>query len=312
MARLESQKKMGYYPTPQNTLEHIINKLSFSTGAVIIDPCCGEGIALNAMKAKTFGIEPDTQRAEKACDNLEKVICGSIFEAIIRPLECFSMLYLNPPYDWQDGERMEYLFLKQSHKWLKQGGVLVYVVPEYVIEVKKIQSWISRHYEDIRICKFTREDYPAFRQVALFAQKKETEKEEFPYPPYPHIEDTDFSFTVPDGENPLVFELEGIRPEDINSYTKTAEKNILETLNGVQSSTSQVLSPLFPLRRGHLVSLLMSGVLNGELKDGMVFKCFTERRQSTRIEEEAGKEITTDTYVSGIRVIERGRWYDVL
>lgn len=56
--------------------------------------------------------------------------------------------------------------------------------------------------------------------------------------------------------------------------------------------------------------------MNGELEDGnnkIVFKCFTERTQNVREVEDGGetKEITTDSYSSGIRVIERGRWYDV-
>ena len=302
MARLESQAKMGYYPTPESTLQHIKNKLSIPSDAYLLDPCCGEGNALCELP-NTFGIEVDTARAIKAKSNLNAVVCASIYETIIRPLESFSMLYLNPPYDWEDKRRAEYLFLKHSSKWLKEKGLLIFIVPDYIVTRKEIVKWISRQYSNIQIYKFTREDYPKFKQVVLFATKEESNSV-FPMPPYRHIEDTSFVINVPSASPPDVFEQKAI---DIKDYD--AKKIIIETLCKITRETTP-LSPLFPLRKGHLVSLLMSGVLNGELNNSLVFKCFTERRQKTRTEKT--KEITTNTYVSGIRVIERGHWYDVI
>jgi Uncharacterised methyltransferase family (DUF6094) len=320
MARLESQAKMGYYSTPEETLECIKEKLIISPGAVMLDPCCGEGSALMSVADEggtSFGIELDTERAVTASDMLDTVICGSIYEAIVRPLDSFSMLCLNPPYDWEDGERAEFRFLRHSHKWLMKGGLLVYLVPEYVLTTEKVARFIGRNYADIRVFRFTRDDYPVFKQVVLFGVKREEQIEgRIPMPPYAHIEDTDgIIYKVPPSNIPQVFELEGIRPEDIEGYRPAAVKSLLETVGGVKRDDN-ILSPLFPLRKGHLVSLLMSGVLNGQLKDGakkLVFKCYTERHKSTRTVEDNGetKEITNDSYVSGIRVIEKGQWYDV-
>lgn len=319
MARLEAQTKMGFYPTPEDTLKQILEKLNIASGAILLDPCCGEGDALNfvAYNGETYGIELDTERAITASDTLGTVLCGNIYEAIVRPLECFSMLYLNPPYDWEDGERAEFRFLRHSHKWLMKGGLLVYIVPEHVLCIPKLASWVGRRYKDIRVYKAVREDYPAFKQVVLFGIKRDDESDGYiPGPPYPHIEDTDgITYSVPPGQLPEVFELQGIRPEEIERYRLAAITSFTETVCGTRRD-EQILSPLFPLRKGHLVSLLMSGVMNGELDDGdnkLVFKCFTERTKSTRTESDNGetKEITTDSYSSGIRVIERGRWYDV-
>jgi Uncharacterised methyltransferase family (DUF6094) len=48
MARLESNAKMGYYPTPQQTLFRIPDWLEFPKPAGtkschVLDPCCGTG-----------------------------------------------------------------------------------------------------------------------------------------------------------------------------------------------------------------------------------------------------------------------------
>lgn len=337
MARLAAQTKMGYYPTPDETLEYIKMKIKLSQDSVILDPCCGKGHALfntsfdysnryNAtidedIKAKTYGIELDTQRVAASGRNLDRVLCGSIYETVIRPLECFSMLYLNPPYDYENGERMEYLFLKHSYKWLMKGGLLVYLVPEQILKIKKISDWIARRYDGIQVYRFTRGDYPKFKQAVLFGIKRQSEIEDciFPQSSYPHIEDTvtngsNFVYNVSPGQEPQVFELQGIRQDEIDAYKDTAIKNIMETLYGIEQSDRTILSPLFPLRKGHLVSLLMSGVLNGKLNSNgneLVFKCFTERQRTERQDQANEKNITTDTYISGIRVMERGRWYDV-
>jgi hypothetical protein len=74
------------------------------------------------------------------------------------------------------------------------------------------------------------------------------------------------------------------------------------------------LSPLLPLRKGHLTSLLTAGILDGvvDTVDGpMILKGFSDRSKSTYYEDD--KEITHDTFSVGIRVIEpfKGVWYDI-
>jgi hypothetical protein len=61
---------------------------------------------------------------------LDHVIQGNCFD-VHSAVESFSLLFLNPPYDFEVSEnrnaRMEYLFLDQTYRWLKPGGVLVLV-----------------------------------------------------------------------------------------------------------------------------------------------------------------------------------------
>jgi predicted RNA methylase len=327
MARLAAQTKMGYYPTPGESLEYIRKKIAIDDSATILDPCCGEGVAVKIMadygNCPTYAVELDTERAREAMENnVDNILCGSIYDVIIRPLACFSLLYLNPPYDNENGERMEFLFLKQAHRWLVSEGILVYLIPERLLAIEKVARWIKRRYKEIKIYRFTRDDYPVFKQVVLFGIKRDKEAEEYedssPSEPYSYIEDTegDFKYTAPPGKPPEVFELKGITVEEIINYRETALKTIKNAINIRQDENTKITSPIFPLRKGHLVSLLMSGVLNGRLASDLdvVFKCFTERTSYQREEQDGDnqvKVITTKIYVSGIRVIEKGNWYDI-
>jgi len=56
-----------------------------------------------------------------------ETIQGNVFDAMARP-ESFSLLYLNPPYDFEIGSdanrRMEAVFLEHTYRWLAMEGVL--------------------------------------------------------------------------------------------------------------------------------------------------------------------------------------------
>ena len=102
MARIESQAKAGYYPTPDSVCDILKEILEFNEGARILDPCCGEGLALEQLApeyTETFGIELDHNRATEARNRLGSVLwCDSLTESRYTH-GAFSLLYLNPPYD---------------------------------------------------------------------------------------------------------------------------------------------------------------------------------------------------------------------
>ena len=79
-----------------------------------------------------YGIELDAYRAEQAKQRIPNIVQGNTLE-VQCPVECFGLLYLNPPYDWTlgpaDSRRTEQSFLSHTYRWLKPGGVLVFVSP---------------------------------------------------------------------------------------------------------------------------------------------------------------------------------------
>lgn len=328
MARLESEAKMGFYPTPEESLSCIDEWIAVDTPDIssdkefhYLDPCCGEGNAL--VKAKrwrsditTWGIELDAERAMRAAETLDNVTQCSIFDARINPLECMGLLWLNPPYNSEEGERVEMKFLKHSMKWLCPDGVLVFIVPEHIFNERNRQ-WIGQHFYNMQVLRLHRKDYPQFKQVVLFGKKRDMRVEDgeaMPSPPYPHIEDVNPGvYRVPFTEGPKVFQgSDSVTDEEI-------EKNrprLLEEIKRIVGHAEEIksLSPLLPLRKGHLIALITAGVLDGKIHnpDGsfILVKGFSERIQDTRTEDD--KEITRDTYAVGIRVMEQGgRWYDI-
>jgi len=96
----------------------------------------GDGVAFAEIasdkKVLRYGVELDAGRAEQARAKGMEVIHGNCFD-VQCPVESFSLIYLNPPYDFEIGEeksqRMEKLFLEHVHRWLIRGGILVFVVP---------------------------------------------------------------------------------------------------------------------------------------------------------------------------------------
>ncbi|MEW6542445.1 MAG: DUF6094 domain-containing protein [Nitrospirota bacterium] len=334
MARLASQAKMGFYPTPPLSLARVAawvrpKARDRDEPYALLDPCCGEGQALKTIAnqfhaSQTWGIEPDVDRAMQASQILQTVVQGSIFDARINPLACMGLLWLNPPYDTEGRVRSEVTFLKHAHKWLVPGGVLVFIVPEAIIQDEQTARWIGRHYTRLKAFRLVTSEYPLFRQVVLFGLKRpapvEPEAAEIlPAGPYPHLDAPNLRvvpYEVPATHGPSTFQAgDTITDEDLSQDASKLQDDIAK-LCATDRLEAGALSPLLPLRKGHLVALLTAGLLDGRVAGphgDLVIKGYSSRVQHTREEPEEGKEITTDTYAVGIRVLDlaKGSWYDI-
>ena len=114
MARLASQAKMGYYPTPTSEVENIERVLTIAPGARLLDTCCGEGDALRIIAegkdVETYGIELDRGRCAVAKEQLDHVLLADALYEVRVQKEGFGLLWLNPPYDdsagYEDRDRL--------------------------------------------------------------------------------------------------------------------------------------------------------------------------------------------------------------
>jgi predicted RNA methylase len=118
--RLEAQAKAGFYPTPPEIVEIFKTFIGEKKPGPkrLLDPCCGTGepaaeIA-GAAECEAYGVEIHSGRAQSARSVLKKVIAGNLFTVTARH-ESFSVLFLNPPYDFESEDgRTELSFLKHT------------------------------------------------------------------------------------------------------------------------------------------------------------------------------------------------------
>jgi len=102
-------------PLPE--AERIRGFLAFSdTQCCALDPCVGDGAAFAEItsdkRVSGYGVELDAGRAQQARTKGIEVIDGNCFD-VQCPVESFSLIYLNTPYDFEiseeKSERMEKL-----------------------------------------------------------------------------------------------------------------------------------------------------------------------------------------------------------
>lgn len=179
MAHFRSQILKGYYKTPSHLLPLISNyvRCSSNDGIRILDPCAGEGEAIEYMgnalglsSHQVYANELDERRAQ-VCEQRGLIsVCGDAVFELDAPQGGFQLLYLNPPYDYEgngDG-RTERKFLATT-RFLQKGGILIYIVPLQTLLIKNIAERLVRGFHNIGVMRFPDDDFAAFHQVVLIA-----------------------------------------------------------------------------------------------------------------------------------------------
>lgn len=280
--RLAGQVKMGYYPTPPGVVELLKPLILFSTygdKASALDPCCGEGGALEALcadkKVQTFGIELDAARAKEARKRLKHVVHASFDHVDISP-EGFGLLFLNPPYDDEEGERKELIFLRGTMDALVSSGMLVYVIPEKRL-TRPIAELLASNFTEIAVYRFPDGEFERFGQIVVLGRKNpwpldeagEAEKLlKFRQGDVPPLKSGLMRrYTVPSSAGAMIRERE-VQPEELLKLVK--DSPLIPRLQDLLEprSVSEVTQPPTRLHVGHLGLLLAAGRLNGVVGEG--------------------------------------------
>jgi len=175
----------GYYPTDEVTLERALQALAPTpSGRMrIFDPCAGEGAALieaahvlGRDQVDAYAVEYDRVRAEHARKVLDRVLHSDLMDTMISR-QTFGLLWLNPPYgdlvsehagasqyQGKGRRRLEKLFYQRSLPLLQYGGVMVLIVPHYVLD-DEFCGWLCNHFTALQI--YSAAD-PTFKQVVIF------------------------------------------------------------------------------------------------------------------------------------------------
>ena len=175
----------GYYPTDETTLELTLQALAPSPSGKmrIFDPCAGEGVALaeaaHALgrdRVETYAVEYDQERAKHSKTLLDCVLHSDLMDTMISR-QAFGLLWLNPPYgdlvadhagasQYQGNgrRRLEKMFYQRTLPLLQYGGVMVLIVPHYLLD-DELCGWLCNHFTELRI--YNAAD-PTFKQVVIF------------------------------------------------------------------------------------------------------------------------------------------------
>lgn len=324
MARLASQMKGGYYPTPTDEFQHIIQSLSFTytdkaSTLNLIDPCCGTGTVVhrfgNHLKTQikkfeveatvsTFGVELEEGRANEAGAVLDHVLCES-YEAV-RTESKYGLLWLNPPYDNFDGDRLENRFLRKltsnSNSLLQPKGLLMFCIPQAVL--KDTAVTLAKRFTDIKVYRFTDAHFDEFEQVVVFGYYKkqavkgerDVAKElrrlaEVDPSEIPTLEEIDEVYFVPASEEAVqTFRAGKFRPDEIAK--DLMDSPLTTDFFGrvtVKESRAIMKRPILPLKATHAGIAVASGAIGGNLGTHIVSGITKETTHTEPLTDKEGR-----------------------
>lgn len=175
--RFQGQAKLGFFPLPPSEAVRLGRWLSSPEQFSALDPCAGDGAAfktlLESSPALGYGIEIDAHRSAQARSVGIDVLQANTLD-VRCAAESLSLIYLNPPYDWEYGqgknERLELIFLQHTYRWLKCEGVLLFVIPQ--LRIQPCARLLAEHFRDIRVYRLTAPESVQFKQVAILAVRR--------------------------------------------------------------------------------------------------------------------------------------------
>ena len=116
MARLASDARLGFFPAPPAAMEAILKHLTMPEEKAdrvnVIDPCCGEGLAIKQIAEhlavpmfNVYAVELDAGRTEKATENLPgaNILGPASFLGTAITGFTFGLAYVNPPFSVEEG-----------------------------------------------------------------------------------------------------------------------------------------------------------------------------------------------------------------
>jgi hypothetical protein len=286
--RPHGKTKLGFFPLPLPEATRLKNFLAFAPEFSALDPCVGDGVAfthlLQGVTTHRYGIEIDANRAEQATALGVETLQANATDVRCPP-EAVSLLYLNPPYDWESGEsnnqRLELVFLEHTYRWLKAGGVLVFVIPQ--LRLAKCARLLSEHFTDVRVFRLTEPACLEYKQIVVLGTRRKrhskvsdavlldgvrylealaTKSELEPLGDNPQIQ-----YEIPASE-PVVLTHVGIPLDEVEDLLlesaayRQVGRVLLPKLNDVKGR------PLTPLHGGHVGLLCTAGMLNGVFGEG--------------------------------------------
>jgi SAM-dependent methyltransferase len=272
--RLAAEVKMGFYPVSPGTIELVAKRLTMDDpGATcLLDPCCGKGQAVRQLAdllgvpvGNTYGVELDMERSTQARQAVGHVQYASYFSTAFRPVQCFSLAWLNPPYDNEpkqtdgSGQPIEAAFVEQTYRLLQPGGVLVLHAPVNRLDSTVILDRLHTYFTNLGRLVLPPELMPYGECVIIGTRRSQSSKP------------TGFANAIGVMTPEKVYPVHATkdRPREVEKLEPTEEELVQAITDPDLWKEYRVQPepplprPLLPLNAGHLGLFLAGGGIDG-------------------------------------------------
>jgi len=171
-SRLQSAEKGDYFPTDMAAVIELARILNVEEGTPLLDPSCGKGRALAHLgmtwNSPTYGNEIDRERYEDAKKQLTKVTRGAA-ETLEVKAGCWPFVFCNPPYNQaENGKRLEIEHTKQCLEWVRNSGVVVFVLPKNILARQDFwYPFFYRSIDEFYVYEMVGQDFERFHQYVV-------------------------------------------------------------------------------------------------------------------------------------------------
>ena len=302
MSRLESAAAAHFYKISPEISNIITRFIAAPHGGRLLDPCAGKGAALvqlaDVWGVEPFGVELHPERAAAAKSlvdahitsrptllhhdrHVTRIFAGSMQFMNITG-SSFSCAFVNPPFDYDEQDkRREVRFFSKATGWLQTNGILIFVIPQQILRLKRIAEPLLSWYADLRVFAFPAE-HRRFGEVVIFGRKRSRRQALFDDAKLKQFQALHAAELTPiDEADVVVYELPRIHvpttqltflPQTLTSADILSEvqQHGITTLPAYQrliTAPPNLLHdfrPLMPLRKGHLANLIAAGFLNNQ------------------------------------------------
>ena len=182
----KNEAELGAYYTDWDHCRWISNFLEFPKEEVCcIEPSIGDAKAVLTVTGKEqagsiiriFGVELNDESAADVKQNplIDQCLQADFLTDVMITQQSFSFAFVNPPYGTmgEDRRRYETEFLQKLSPYLTKGAVVVFILPQYVLEEADFPNLWCSLYETKQAYRFHRREYEKYKQIVLFGIKKQ-------------------------------------------------------------------------------------------------------------------------------------------
>ena len=186
--------KAGYFKTDLETAEKIGGMLDIAPGVNALEPCIGDGgafftVTRSQPDVKKYAVELREEAAYELADSgkLECCLQGDFLHDLRCSNNSFDLVFCNPPYGLEEKtalvpnpKRLETLFLARITQLIRNGGLLIWIVPHIMTADQGHVDILKKNYSLQGLYRFPTREFEKYHQLVFFLRKQPLGKRDFP------------------------------------------------------------------------------------------------------------------------------------